>query len=345
MSDEVLDPNENAPELPSENLTPIEERQVDFYGDQITAALVKTEKTKSEVYVPIRPICDYLGLSWSGQLERIKRDPVLAGEARFVRVTRTNSGGNPNLLCLPLEMLPGWLFGVSTSRIKPDLKPKIIMYQKECFKVLWQAFQNVASEAASLGFTPSTEGYPVEVAVENLPLPTTFEDYETGIDERLANRQPTEGQLALLQIRDMGLSIARMAEQQMEIERKADRANERLDAAREYLKGLQIRFDQRITILETRLQPPFDYITEDQVAHLQLEVKSLAGLLTSRDKPDRRQNHYQGIFNELYRRFSVSSYTHIRLGQYPVVLQFLADWKHASDNNISDEVFLQGKLF
>lgn len=341
MSDEALEANEGNSEIEAEKLTPIEERQVDFYGDQITAALVKTVEAKSLVFVPIRPICEYLGLSWTGQLERIKRDPVLSSEAKFVRVTRTKSGGNPNLLCLPLEMLPGWLFGVNANRVKPELQPKILRYQRECFRVLWQVFQNETSQTAELGISNIGENPTTLVA----NLPETFEDYETGIEERLANREPTEGQLALIQIRDMGLSIARLAEQQMEIERKADRANERLDAAREYLRSLQIRFDQRISIIENRLQPPADYITEDQVAQLQLEVKSLAGLLTSRDKPDKRQNHYQGIFNELYRRFNVSSYTHIRLGQYPAVLQFLADWKHAADNNISNEVFLQGKLF
>jgi hypothetical protein len=54
------------------------------------------------VYIPLRPICDYLGVSWAGQRERINRDPVLSDVERFVRVTRTNtSGGNPNVLALP----------------------------------------------------------------------------------------------------------------------------------------------------------------------------------------------------------------------------------------------------
>lgn len=79
-------------------LEPIEERHIDFYGDDVTAVLVPAE-AELQVYVPLRPICDYLGLSWSGQRERTMRDPVLADEVRFVRVTRTNSkGGNPEVL-------------------------------------------------------------------------------------------------------------------------------------------------------------------------------------------------------------------------------------------------------
>ncbi|MCL4266098.1 MAG: hypothetical protein KJ069_23010 [Anaerolineae bacterium] len=72
-------------------LAPVDQKQVEFYGDELTAMLVED----GTVYVPVRPICDYLGLSWTGERERINRDPVLADVVRFVRVTRTNSvGGN-----------------------------------------------------------------------------------------------------------------------------------------------------------------------------------------------------------------------------------------------------------
>ncbi len=73
-------------------LVPVDEQTVEFCGDEITTALVKLDE-HFQMYVPLRPICKYLGLSWSGQFERINRDPVLSGEVRFVRVTRTNGRG------------------------------------------------------------------------------------------------------------------------------------------------------------------------------------------------------------------------------------------------------------
>lgn len=97
-------------------LAPLEERSIDFYGDALIAVLVEVNG-EERVYVPVRPICIYLGLSWSGQSERIKRDLVLAEEARFVRVARTNQGGNPNILCLPFDFLNGWLFGINATLI------------------------------------------------------------------------------------------------------------------------------------------------------------------------------------------------------------------------------------
>lgn len=122
-------------------LVPLEQRQVIFYADEITAVLVEVGD-RQEIYVPIRQICDYLGLAFAGQRARINRDPVLSESVQIVNVgPQSDEGGNPNLLCLPLKYLPGWLFGISASRVKPELRDKILRYQRESYDVLWEAFQ------------------------------------------------------------------------------------------------------------------------------------------------------------------------------------------------------------
>lgn len=123
-------------------LAPHEQREVAFYDDRVIAVLVPTsENAPPAVFVPLRPICDQLGLSWSAQFGRIKRDPVLSEIAQGVRVTRTpEKGGDQDMLCLPIEFLNGWLFGISATRVRPELREKIIRYQRECYRVLWEAF-------------------------------------------------------------------------------------------------------------------------------------------------------------------------------------------------------------
>jgi antirepressor protein len=49
------------------------------------------------------------------------------------------------ITCAPLEYLPGWLFGIDANRVKPELRDGIIRYQRECFRILWQAFQSRAA--------------------------------------------------------------------------------------------------------------------------------------------------------------------------------------------------------
>jgi hypothetical protein len=59
-------------------LIPIEDRTVDFYGDEIRGVLV-TRTTKAEFYVPLRQLGDYLGICHTGQRKRINGDPVRNG--------------------------------------------------------------------------------------------------------------------------------------------------------------------------------------------------------------------------------------------------------------------------
>ena len=263
-------------------LMPLDERRVEFYEDEVTAALVKVDGQK-RVYVPLRPICDYLQINWSGQRQRLNRDPVLSEESRFVCVTHTNLGGNPNMLCLPLEFLNGWLFGIDASRVKSELREKVIRYQRECYRILWQAFQ-----AEAMATTESIE-------------------MTTSVDI-----------VALEQIRDMGLAIARMAEQQIEMEQ---RLSARLDRASVVVGDIQ----RRLRVVEGKLHPAI-LITDEQTEEVSASVKALAELITMRDSS---KNHYQSIFAELYRRFGVSSYKNIRAGQYEAVLQFLEDWRQS----------------
>jgi hypothetical protein len=125
-------------------LLPLEEQTVTFYGDEITTALVDIDG-HLRVYVPIKAISDYLGLAWSGQFERIQRDQILSEVVTLIRITRmTATGGSPSSLCLPLEYLNGWLFGVTVKRVKPEMQEKVLQYQRDCYRVLWEAFQTQA---------------------------------------------------------------------------------------------------------------------------------------------------------------------------------------------------------
>ncbi len=121
-------------------LVPIAQKQVEFYGDELTAVQV----ADGTVYIPIRPICELIGVDWNGQRRRINRDPVLRGEMRTVDVTSTE-GGRPvtrGVLCLPLDFVSGFLFGLNADRVRADLRDKVIRYQRECYKVLAEAFSD-----------------------------------------------------------------------------------------------------------------------------------------------------------------------------------------------------------
>jgi hypothetical protein len=126
-------------EAPQAPLVPLlEERRVDFYGDELIAVLGQHEG-RNLIGIPLKPLCERIGITYGAQYNRVRRDEVLR-EGIFV-MKIPSAGGEQSMVCLPLDLLPGWLFGISASRVKPALHEKIIRYQRECFRVLWEAFQ------------------------------------------------------------------------------------------------------------------------------------------------------------------------------------------------------------
>lgn len=119
-------------------LVPVEQKTVEFYGDELQGLVVITHDRERTVYVPVRPLCDFLEVGWTGQRRRINRDPVLAEEMRQVEIQ--TSGGPQVTQCLPLEYLNGWLFGINADRVRPDIRDRLIRYQRECYKILSAAF-------------------------------------------------------------------------------------------------------------------------------------------------------------------------------------------------------------
>lgn len=191
-------------------LLPIEQKQVLFYDDEITAVLVQLEDER-QVYIPLRPICEYLGLDWSAQTRRIRRDPVLSKWAMFVAITATNpeeaqKGGNPNMLCLPLDYLNGFLFGVSATRVRPELQERVILYQERCYKVLSEAFQegrltsDPAFDDLLANDTPAAQAYKMAAAImkmarQQLMLEAQLETHTTQLADHENRLELVEEQL------------------------------------------------------------------------------------------------------------------------------------------------------
>lgn len=106
---------------------------VPFNGQRVTAVI-----HDGSAFVALRPICENLGLDWSSQIKSIRRDSVLS--QGVVMMTTPSAGGSQESMCIPLEYLNGWLFGIDDSRVKPELKERLIKYKKECYRTLHQYF-------------------------------------------------------------------------------------------------------------------------------------------------------------------------------------------------------------
>lgn len=88
----------------------IEQKEIPFQSKRITAVLVQDENGRENVYVPLRPLVEGMGLTWQSQYNRIKRSSILDKSTISVSVMNTEKGrgkGRRNMLCLPISKLNG----------------------------------------------------------------------------------------------------------------------------------------------------------------------------------------------------------------------------------------------
>lgn len=270
----------------SNALIPTSQKTIVFYDDEITAVVIEGDGER-EIYVPLRPLCDYLGVSWQGQNRRINDDEVLSDVVRSVNITLTDldpSTSRPRtsqMICLSLGYLNGWLFGINPKRVKPEVKDRLIRYQKECYKVLAKEF--------------------VQTAVS-----------------------PTASS-SLMHVREMGLAIARMAEEQMEFDRRLGVTEATMQETAVTVDGMR----DDIELLKARTDPG-EAVTQSQAMQISQAVKAVARELGKQTK----RNEYGGVYGELYRRYEITSYKELPSAQFDECLAWLTDWHKSltSDN-------------
>lgn len=270
----------------SNALIPTSQKTIVFYDDEITAVVIEGDGER-EIYVPLRPLCDYLGVSWQGQNRRINDDEVLSDVVRSVNITLTDldpSTSRPRtsqMICLSLGYLNGWLFGINPKRVKPEVKDRLIRYQKECYKVLAKEF--------------------VQTAVS-----------------------PTASS-SLMHVREMGLAIARMAEEQMEFDRRLGVTEATMQETAVTVDGMR----DDIELLKARTDPG-EAVTQSQAMQISQAVKAVARELGKQTK----RNEYGGVYGELYRRYEITSYKELPSAKFDECLAWLTDWHKSltSDN-------------
>jgi hypothetical protein len=104
-----------------------------FYGDVLD--IVRTED--GDVAVPLRQLCDALGIAFSSQLRKLNNVPW----AVVIKKRTTGSNGKTyEMVCLHRRSIPLWGATIHPKKVCPELREKLVRYQKECAEVLGNHF-------------------------------------------------------------------------------------------------------------------------------------------------------------------------------------------------------------
>ena len=107
---------------------------------QVNETNITIVQEGSDIFVPIRPICNALGVTFSRQRKKIMDDPIL-GQTVALRTTVGGDGKQREMVCLPFEFVFGWLFTISPENVAADEAAEaIIRYKRECYHALFAHF-------------------------------------------------------------------------------------------------------------------------------------------------------------------------------------------------------------
>lgn len=221
------------PDLPQR---PVRIESVDVDGDEIVAAVLEGEG----VAVPIRLVCDALGLATQPQSDRLREHDVLSQGLRVVRVPI--HGRVRSVLAIMHTHIAFWLATIPPSHVREDVRPKLVRYQKELVVVL-NALYGPAITALpppAPDVTPGTAIVPAEIQQQ---MAATIRELRTLRDvllTSLVEHQTTRDQVESLDARLQ--TVADVVEDLRQIAKISAVQAEYIQRA---IKRIAIRYQQR----------------------------------------------------------------------------------------------------
>lgn len=92
------------------------------------------------IFVAIKPACEFLGIDPSSQMRNLKNDPDFLGSVVVNMPTTGADGKRYEMVCLPLQFFFGWLAQIDHTKVKEEIRPTVIQYKLEVCNVLYNHF-------------------------------------------------------------------------------------------------------------------------------------------------------------------------------------------------------------
>ncbi|MDE6697650.1 MAG: phage antirepressor N-terminal domain-containing protein [Muribaculaceae bacterium] len=99
------------------------------------------ELVDGSTIVPIRPICDALGVNVGAQLDKAKAHPLYSPTIRLSRTVGAD-GKDREMVCIELEYVFGWILSIHPDNVSKDAREILMHYQRECHHALFIHFMN-----------------------------------------------------------------------------------------------------------------------------------------------------------------------------------------------------------
>jgi len=281
------EPDDQELGLSEPELDAMDQVEIPFLNDILLAVMAND----GEVYVPVVPFCEHLGLgSPKHQVRYIRADEDLNEALRLIPIE--TQGGMQKLQCLRVDMLALWLTHIRSTMVNENARPALKRYKKEAARAILNHFlTKAAAQKASQEVSNR----------ERLPLPSP----SAGLDEWITYY---DGMAALYRTVQQQNTVITIHEQRL------DRHDEEIAALSEGFIGIK---EALAIIGEMNTEPRISIHQQNQLQDLVSKIHDATGL------------HQGTIFAAFKKQWQIPRYDELPAAQFDVAYEWLRQWGRA----------------
>lgn len=105
----------------------------------INGANIVTVEKNGEIFVPIKPVCDAIGIDAKAQRAKLQEDEFFASTGVIIASVAAD-GKEREMYCIRLRDVYGWLATINPGKVAPDAREAVSRYRRECYDALYEHF-------------------------------------------------------------------------------------------------------------------------------------------------------------------------------------------------------------
>ncbi|GAC1350416.1 MAG: hypothetical protein NVS3B14_11140 [Ktedonobacteraceae bacterium] len=154
-----------------QELIPIEQQTILFYDQE----LIVVRLPDGRPGVVVGYLCRNLQIDTTAQIKRIQRTEAIVEDLVFMRID--TPGGQQRMAVLVLHAVPFWLAGIDPKRVREEIRPEILRYQREVVDVLYTWAQSPKAMTVPSSLVPTEQIIKPTSPASNADLDTWREYY------------------------------------------------------------------------------------------------------------------------------------------------------------------------
>lgn len=100
---------------------------------------IVTVEQDGEVYVPIKPICEAIGIDVDAQRNKLNADEFFNSTTAIIAAVAADDKER-EMFCIRLRDVYGWLATINPGKVAPDAREDVSKYRRQCYDILYEYF-------------------------------------------------------------------------------------------------------------------------------------------------------------------------------------------------------------